>query len=130
MIDYLGKYHLKENEKEKIAFAFIKQIKRGKGNADFWNSYNVLYDDNFVSNFLENMSTDGFLSAKDGRYILTERGKKVYKRGWIYHERKWYDADIIRKYSFILSVIAILLSIIGTENLRAGIIYLWQLICR
>jgi hypothetical protein len=132
--------NISELEKERMAFAFLKMIRTSKyrflrifitkhNRNKFWEKYKTIYGEKFVSEFICKMREDGILEAdKAGRYVVSDKGKKMYKRGWIYHERHWYDADIIRKYSFVLSVLALLLSIIGTDNLRNAVKNIWQLL--
>jgi len=67
---------------------------------------------------------------ENGRYELTEKGEKMYKRGWIYYERNWYDEDVVRKYTVIISFTALLVAMIGNENIWKAIKFLWRLIYR
>jgi hypothetical protein len=111
----------------KYLHIFVTASKRNK----IWRKYEIMYGEKYIGEIIRQMLADGILEVNQtGKYIVSERGNKIYKRGWVYHERRWYDADIIRKYSFILSIIALMLSIIGTDNIRKWAIYLWQYISR
>jgi hypothetical protein len=130
MIDYLRKYNLSEDEKEKTAYAFLRQIRKGKPNAKFWNSYNTLHKDGFMQDFLEHLKSEEVLDVneKDRKYILSKKGEMMYKRGWVYVGKKWYDEDRVRKYALIISLLALIISVIGNDNIWKGIKYLWQLL--
>lgn len=129
---------IKEEEKEKIKFKFLKRLDKHwfwkhkilkKLNSNFWGYYDVIYGKGFTSHLLEVMRQEGLVYVnKRRRYRLTERGEKILKRGWIYSEKKWYDEPKIRKYSFILSVLAIIISLVGTDNIRRLFWYLWHLV--
>ena len=126
------KYNLSDTEKEKIAFSFVRKLRKNKNRkTDFWKNYNTLYDNDFVNCFLEEMEDSEIIKDNGKRqYGLTEKGEKMYKRGWIYYERHWFDDGFIRKYTFIISIIALLISIIGNNNIWSAVKFLWQLLCK
>jgi hypothetical protein len=80
-----------------------------------------------VSSLCSKMVASGFLEPTLHSYKATKRGLRAVKRNWLYTEKHWYDADIIRKWSFILSVTAFIVSIAGPDNIRSFITYLFNL---
>lgn len=92
-----------------------------------WNEIEVMYGERYKSTLFNILLSNEFIIRDDkNRGIITERGKRLVKRGWIYTEKKWYDADPIRKYSFILSVSAFVISIIGSDNIRKFFVFLFE----
>jgi hypothetical protein len=78
--------------------------------------------------FLNNLHEREYLEIDArGQYSIAPKGVKAVKRNWLYTEKHWYDADIIRKWSFILSVTAFIVSIAGPDNIRSFITYLFNL---
>jgi hypothetical protein len=134
---------ISELEKERMAFVFLKMIRASekkhlisfvakRKKLKFWQKYETIYGKKVVHEFIEQMNRDNILDVEQEtrKYVVSNKGNAMYKRGWVYYERRWYDADIIRKYSFVLSVIALLLSIIGIDNIQSWLIELWKLICK
>ena len=132
-----------DTEKERLAYSLLKRIRLSekwysgllmskRRDKKFNNKCILIYGNQFISDFLKQMQEDGILdiNSENKRYIVSQKGRELYKRGWLYHERRWYDADYIRKYTFIISLTALFLSIIGTDNLRNFIIYIWKSVCK
>jgi hypothetical protein len=134
---------MSEKDREKIAYAFLKQIRNRKRmrkskRVKFWRNYELLHGDaeneeyKSVNEFLEGMCKDGIFKDEDGNreYVVSEKGERMYKRGWVYMERKWYDEDVVRKYTVIISLTALVVAIAGNNNIWYAIKFLWQQLWR
>ncbi|SBW05591.1 hypothetical protein [uncultured Dysgonomonas sp.] len=131
-----------DKEKEDVYFAYLKAIRnsekeykflkkyRVNKKLDFWKRYDTLYGKDFSPKHLSLMKTEGLLDIDTDtrRYILSEKGEIMYKRGWIYHNIKWYDTGLIRKYSFIISILALIVAGVGSENIVTGLKWLMKVI--
>lgn len=115
IIKYIKRKPFKVNEPERSKHAkeLLKVLAPKLDQAQIEWAIQDLYQRGFLTDDKENKS-----------FVIGEFGKKAIRRGWIYERRKWYDAEPIRKYSFILSVIAFIISIIGRDNIINGFLFL------
>ncbi len=132
---------ISEREKERIIYSILKRIKRSesepvflkkKNNLRLWHKIDTLYGKELRPKFLNELQSNGILEpAKDGkRLVVSDRGKEMYKRGWVNFENHWYDADYVRKYTVIISLIALIVSIIGNENIWKAVKYAYGLLLK
>ena len=132
---------ISEREKERIVFSILKRMKRSesepvllkkKRNLRLWRKIDTLYGKELLPKFLNELQSKGILEpAKDNkRLIVSDRGKEMYKRGWVYSENHWYDADYVRKYTVIISLIALIVSTIGNENIWKAVKYIYGLLLK
>lgn len=132
---------ISEREKERIVYSILKRIKRSesepvflkrKNNLRLWSKIDTIYGKELLPKFLSELQSNGILEpAKDNkRLIVSDRGKELYKRGWIYSENHWYDADYVRKYTVIISLIALIVSTIGNENIWKAVKYIYGLLLK
>lgn len=66
---------------------------------------------------IDSLRADGFLCVSDSGkgYMLSEMGKEALRRGYVYERiGKWYDEAKIRRASFFIAVLALIISIINT----------------
>lgn len=129
-------------EKEKLYMKILRRLNRNwlyadnkflrrvflKNNTEFWEGIGLMKKPRFLQQNLEMMRLEGLIKGapNNNGYVLTEKGKKLLKRGWIYREKKWYDADFVRKYSVIISVTSLFISIVGTDNIRKFSVYIYE----
>lgn len=126
---------LPREAKEQFAYSILRQYRRKKLSAITYkltkrstaSKYRKIYGDSFLYLSIESLKSDGFICVSDdGKkgYRLSKMGKEALKRGYVYERiGKWYDEAKIRKASFFIAVLALLISIINTIvaiTLQAG----------
>jgi hypothetical protein len=132
---------ISEKEKERIVYSILKRMKgsrlepehlKRKRRLKLWHKIDTVYGNELRLRLLNEMQRDGILEPDpiNKHLILSKRGNEMLKRGWIYYERYWYDADYVRKYTVIISIIALIVSTIGNETIWKAVKYIYGLILR
>lgn len=122
-MDSLDQYKLTDAEREEILYSvlitirwaerkwvplFIKKYKQ-----KCYTKINRIYDDNrCVYNALVVLVEMRFVDFNNKKTYVTNRGKEALKRGWVYKNCKWYNTPKATKTAVIISLFALLLSIV------------------
>ncbi len=90
----------------------------------------MMHGKKFLDRLLADLQDNKILEPdkKSKVLVVSKKGKKILKRGWVYYETHWYDAEYIRKYSFIISLIALFVSTVGSDNILDFMKYVVSLI--
>lgn len=127
--DYLGKYNLSKEEREKVLMAVLKRIRsigreplwlHKRRNFHTWAKMEKLYGKGIVWDAIQNLQELKLIQSQGEHkpFIISERGKYVYDRGWVESEINKFDNP---KYPLFISIAALLVSILGNE-------YFWKAI--
>lgn len=122
-MDSLDQYKLTDAEREEILYSVLTTIrwaeikwippfvKRHKRKC--YSRINRIYDDEkCVSNALCVLIEMRLVDFNNKKIYVTNRGKEAIKRGWVYKNCKWYNTPKATKTAVIISLFALLLSIV------------------
>ena len=99
---------------------FLKRYRKRK----FFNKITAIYGNDIISETYKELRKNGVIEYRNNVYVLTKRGKALYKRGWVEYKINKYDNP---KYPLLVSILALIISIIGTDNIWKGITWIWDL---
>ena len=99
---------------------FLKRYRNRK----FFNKITAIYGNDIISETYKELRKNGVIEYRNNVYVLTKRGKALYKRGWVEYKINKYDNP---KYPLLVSILALIISIIGTDNIWKGITWIWDL---
>lgn len=124
---------MKDFEKEYMLYGILRRarweesepifLKRYR-NRKFFNKITSIYGNDIISDTYKELRNKGIIEYKNNGYVLTKRGRAIYKRGWVEYKINKYDNP---KYPLLVSITALIISIIGTENIWKGITWIWNL---
>ena len=135
----LAGHGLVDEEKEMLLFSALKIVNRrtkllpsryirhlnietNKKIGKYINNEKLLGD---VYHELQSM---GYIYMEEGDkyYRLTGRGKDAIRRGWVHRNCKWYNTGKAAKYAVVISIIALLVAIIGNNNIWSVVKFLGE----
>lgn len=124
---------MKDFEKEYMLYGILRRarweesepnfLKRYR-NRKFFNKITAIYGNGIISETYKELRKNGVIEYRNNVYVLTKRGKALYKRGWVEYKINKYDNP---KYPLLVSILALIISIIGTDNIWKGITWIWNL---
>ena len=127
--DYLGKYSLSKEEREYLLMSALKRIRsvgrkplwlQKRRNFHIWDKLEKLYGKDIVRDAIQNLLQLKLIQSQGERkpFVISERGKYVYKRGWVESDLNKFANP---KYPLFISIAALAVSILGNE-------YFWKAI--
>lgn len=134
--DYLGKYTLSKEERERLLMSVLKRIRnvgreplwlQKRRNFRTWNKLEKLYGKGVVRDAIQNLLQLKLIQSQGDNkpFVISERGKYVYERGWI-------ESDINKfanpKYPLFISIAALAVSILGNEYFWKAVKWFWKLV--
>lgn len=124
---------MKDFEKEYMLYGILRRarweesepqfLKRYR-NRKFFNKITAIYGNDIISETYKELRKNGVIEYRNNVYVLTKRGKALYKRGWVEYKINKYDNP---KYPLLVSILALIISIIGTDNIWKEITWIWDL---
>ena len=119
---------ISDKEKERITYSVLNRMNcsrfeprflKKRLNLKMWGNIEMMHGKEFVNRLLSDLQSNGIIEPdKESKIlIVSKKGKMMLRRGWVNYERHWYDAEYIRKYTFIISIIALIVAVVGNENI-------------
>lgn len=114
-------------EKERALFAILKRARteyleprfiRTVHSKIVFKRITDIYGKDILTKLYKELTDDNILEYKNGFYILTAGGKRIIKRGYVHIKVSKYASP---EYSFYISVLALIVSVLSSE-------YFWKAI--
>jgi len=134
----LSKYRIDENERERLLFSVLKRIYLSeKETIKFFQKYRNdklygrierTYGKESINDLCSHLAQSELISAEPGtRYTLTNKGIERYKRGWIDKKINKYENP---KYAILISILALIISVLFNNHFWEAVIWIWNKIVR
>lgn len=135
MYRHLSDLGINDEEREKLLIRVLKRIRKigiepkwlqKRRNKSTWNDIEKVYGVGSLKNIISDLDRLNLIESQGANkpYLITERGKRCCKRGWIKLKTNKYDNPI---YPLIISLLALIISVIGTDRIWIGIAWVWHL---
>ena len=138
MYDHLSNFSLGKEEREKLLMTILGRIRSNgkeplwlhkRRTESTWNRIAKLYGKDCAWKTIQYLQQLKLIESQGEHkpFIITERGKEYYKRGWIENKINKFDNP---KYPLFISIAALIVSVLSSDYFWKAIHFIYQAISR